>query len=129
MDTESLALLSAGLLVWIAIVHLVMAFGVRRGELVWSGQYPRLLTPPFRWRSLVYAVALLFSAWVLLAFGGVVDLSPVPEGWLRSAGWVVTVFLGIGALYSIWKGSKWERILFGPMMLFGSVLAGWLTFG
>ncbi len=129
MDTENLSLLAAGLLVWVAIVHLVMAFGVRRGELVWSGRYPRLLTPPFRWRSVFYAVFLSFSAWVLVAFAGVVDIAPVPANWIRSAGWVVSVFLAIAAVYSIFRGSKWERLAFGPITLFGSILAGWLTFG
>lgn len=129
MNTESLALLSAGLLTWVAIVHLVMAFGTRRGELVWSGVYPRLLTPPFRWRSLFYAIFLLLSAWILLAFSGVVTVAPVPDDWIRSGGWVVTVFLAVAATYSIIKGSKWERLLFGPITLFGALLAGWLTFG
>jgi hypothetical protein len=129
VDTEPLSLFAAGLLFWVAIVHLVMAFGVRRGELVWSGRYPRLLTPPFRWRSLFYAVFLLFAAWVLAAFGGVIDMAPVPDDWIRSAGWVVTVFLGIAALYSLFRGSKWERLLFGPITLFGAILAGFLTFG
>ena len=129
VDTESLALIASALLIWVAIVHLVMVFGTRRGELVWSGMYPRLLPPQFRWRSLFYAVFLVFSAWVLAAFGGVVDIAPVPDDWLRSAGWVVTVFLGIAGIYSVAKGTRWERLLFGPITLFGAILAGWLTFG
>lgn len=129
MTTEALSRLAAGLLTWVAIVHLVMAFGTRRGELVWSGLYPRLLTPPFRWRSLFYAIFLLFSGWLLVAFSGVLSVAPVPDDWLRSAGWVVTVFLTIAAIYSIFKGTKWERLLFGPITLFGALLSGWLTFG
>ena len=128
VDTELLSILAAGLLVWVAIVHLVMAFGARQGHLIWSGQYPRLLTPRFRWRSVVYAVFLLFAAWFFADLGEVIDLSPVPEGWDRSTSWALTGILGIAAVYSIWRGSKWERILFGPMLGFGAVLAGWITF-
>lgn len=128
VDTELLSILAAGLLVWVAIVHLVIAFGVRHGHLVWSGQHPRLLTPPFRWRSVVYAVFLLYAAWFFADFGEVIDLSPVPEGWDRSTSWVLPGLLAIAAVYSIWRGSKWERILFGPMLAFGAVLAGWITF-
>jgi len=128
MGTEAYSLLAAGLLAWVALVHLVLATGVRRGELVWAGHYPRLLAPPLRRMSIYYAVAVLLSAWVIAAFGGAVDLSPVPHLWMRSAGWVVTVFLGMAALLSFLRGSRWERFLFGPITLFGAVLAGLMTF-
>ena len=36
-----------------------LAFGVRRGELVWSGRQPRLLAPDLRVRSALAAVLLL----------------------------------------------------------------------
>lgn len=129
LDLTSISMVTAALLAWVALVHFVLAFGVRRGELVWSGRYPRLLTPEYRRRSLGYALFVLLSAWVLAAYGGVVELSPVPERWMRSAGWVITVFLGIAALYSFIRGTRWERLLLGPMALLGSLLAGWLTFG
>lgn len=122
-------MLAAGLLVWVAIVHLVMAFGVRQGHLVWSGQYPRLLTPPFRWRSVFYAAFLLFAAWFFADFGGAIDFSPVTQSWERSTSWVLTGALGLASVYSIMRGTKWERILFGPMLAFGAILAGWITFG
>lgn len=129
LDLASISMITASLLVWVALVHFVLAFGVRRGELVWSGRYPRLLTPEYRRRSLGYALFVLLSAWVLASFGGAVELSPIPAQWLRSAGWVITVFLGIAAIYSFLKGTRWERLLLGPMALLGSLLAGWLTFG
>ena len=127
LNTEALAIISVALLIWVAIVHFSMAFGVRRGKLVWGG-YVRVLPPPLRQRSLAYAILLLLSAWILAAFGGVIDIAPVRGDWLRSAGWTVTVFLGFAAIYSIWKGSTWERRFFGPILLFGAALAGWLTF-
>lgn len=129
MSVPALSLLAAGLFFWVAVVHLLMAAGVRRGELVWSGRYPRRLTPELRWRSLLYALLLLASAWVMATFGGAIDFAPVPQRWLRSAGWSVTAFLAVAALYSLLKGSRWERVFFLPITLFGALLAGWLTFG
>jgi hypothetical protein len=129
MDIAHLARIASGLLVWMATVHLPLAFGVRRGELVWSGRYSRRMPPDLRRRSLAYGLLLVYSAWVIAAMGGVVGLSPITDAWLRSAGWVVTVFLGVAALYSLLRGSLWERFLLGPMALYGSVVAGWLTFG
>lgn len=128
MDTEILTLASAALLVWVALVHLVMAFGVRMGELVWGGRYPRLLPPQLRRRSLGYAILLLVSAWVLAALGGVVDFWPVSERWQRSVAWVVAAFLALAGIASLLRGSRWERMLFAPITLLGAALAGWFTF-
>jgi hypothetical protein len=127
MDAGSLAILAAGLLLWVATVHLVMASGVRRGELVWSGRYPRLLPSGLRWRSLFYAVALVVSGWLLVMLAGGLD-STALERWTVSVGFVLTVFLGIAGLMSFFKGSRWERLLFAPFILFGAGLACWLTF-
>jgi hypothetical protein len=129
MDVEWLSLLAAGLFLWMALVHALMAGGLRLGELVWSGRYPRRLHPSYRRRSLGYSVLLLLSAWVVAAYGGAVEISPVPPDLSKSAGWVVTAFLSIAAIYNLFKGTRWERFIFLPITLFGASLAGWLTFG
>ena len=127
MDSQSLATMAAGLLLWVATVHLVMASGVRRGELVWSGRYPRLLPNELRWRSLIYAVILIISGWLLTVLADVAEAAFL-IGWEQSIGFVVTVFLGIAGLVSLFKGSRWERLFFAPFTLFGASLACWLTF-
>lgn len=127
MTLETAAIATAALLVWVALVHVVMAAGVRRGELLWSGQQPRLLAPELRVRSFLYALLLILSAWVLAMATGVVA-EAIPERWMPSATFAVTAFLSIGFLYSVWRGSTWERMLFAPIMLLGAMLAGWLTF-
>lgn len=129
MDTQGLSLLSAAFLAWVAIVHVVLALGVRQGELVWSGRRPGRLLPEARWHSGFYAVFLVLSAFVLVALGGLVEFYFVPHRWHRSAGFVVTALLGVASLLSFGWGSTWERILFGPMTLLGAGLAGYLTFG
>lgn len=129
MSAESMGLAAAPLLAWVALVHLTMAAGVRRGELVWSGRQPRLLDPGLRARSAVSAILLVASGWVLAEATGLVPAETIPEVYMQSATFSVTAFLGVYFLYLVFQGSIWERALFAPIALGGALLAGWLTFG
>lgn len=126
-DLELVAQVLAGLVAVVGALHLSLAFGLRRGELVWRGTYPRRLSPELRRRSLGYGVFLLVAAWVLLGLAGVVGLAPVPEGWHVSLGWVVSALLALMGLLTIKAGPAWERFLFGPIVVAAALLAGWLT--
>jgi hypothetical protein len=128
MSLQTAAMTTAALLVWVALVHVVVAFGARVGELVWAGRQPRLLDPSLRRRSFAYAVLLVSSALVIAFATGLLD-SPIPERWMQSATFAVTAFLGIACLFSLFKGSRWERMFFAPITLLGALLAGWLAFG
>lgn len=127
IDVEGAALLASALLVWVALVHFTLAAGVRLGELVWSGQQPRLLDPSLRLRSFIYAILLVISAFVLAFSVGVVE-SPIDERWIESATLLVTIFLAVACVYSIFNGTRWERFFFAPITLLGALVAGWLTF-
>lgn len=122
-------LATAALLSWVALVYFVVAFGVRLGELVWAGRQPRLLDPGLRARSLGYGVLLLVSGWVLAVATGVISSSPIPDRWMRSATFSVAAFLGVAFLFSLSRGSRWERMLFAPILFLGAAMAAWLTFG
>ena len=122
-------LATAALLSWVALVHFVVAFGVRLGELVWAGRQPRLLDPGLRARSLGYGVLLLVSGWVLAVATEVITSSPIPDRWMRSATFSVAAFLGVAFLFSLSRGSRWERMLFAPILFLGAAIATWLTFG
>jgi hypothetical protein len=128
-ELDQLALVTAGLLVWVAVVHSVLAFGLRRGDLAWGGRYPRLLPSPHRWGSALYALGLFVSAVILAELAGLIDLVALSAGVMKASGWVVMVFLGVTAAFSLFKGSRWERMLFAPIGIIGAVLAGWFTFG
>jgi hypothetical protein len=128
MNIEPFALATAALLCGVALVHLTLASGVRRGELVWSGRQPRLLDSGLRLRSAIFAVLLVGSAWVLSEATGVVPIDLIPEEFTLSATFSVTALLGVYSIYVIFKGSRWERWLFGPITVAGAVIAGWLTF-
>lgn len=127
MDQDTAALAVAILLGWIAVVHIALASGLRRGELVWSGRQPRLLAPDLRLRSALVALLLVLSAWTLAVATGL-TAGPIPERYVQSATFVVTAFLSGYCLYALFWGSRWERMIFAPIMLAGAVLAGWLTF-
>jgi hypothetical protein len=127
MSTQDIALGAAGMLTWVAVIYLMMASGVRLGELVWSGRQPRLLEPALRVRSVLYAVGLIASALVIAFATGLLS-SPIPDRWSQSATFAASAFLAFGALYSLIAGSRWERMLFAPILLLGALFAGWLTF-
>ncbi|HZD23932.1 MAG TPA: hypothetical protein VE569_11100, partial [Acidimicrobiia bacterium] len=112
----------------VALVHLLMAAGLRKGELVWSGQRIRRLHPALRWRSFFFAIAVLAAAAVLIFVTGLAE-SPIPTRWERSATFVAGAFFGLTFLYCVFAGSVLERAVFSLIMLLGAGLAGWLTFG
>ena len=126
---EPAAMLASGTIAWVALVYFVMAFGVRRGELVWTGRHPRRLPGPLRRRSLMYGLLLLLTAVVISILAGVINTDLIPDRWTVPAGFVVTVFLGIAGLVSLARGSRWERFLFAPIILLTAALIGYLTFG
>lgn len=129
MTAETAALVSASLLMWVALVHLVMAGGLRSGELVWSGRQPRRLDASLRLRSLVYAMLLLGSALILGTTTGLLSWRIIPGHLVRSATFSVSAVLGVATIYGLGWGSRWERMFFAPITLLGAFLAGWMTLG
>lgn len=128
ISAQDAALISAALLGWVALIYLLMAAGLRRGELVWSGQQPRLLDPGLRVRSFLFGLGVAGSGLILVWSTGLLE-SPIPQQWEMSATFVAMSFLGVGFLYAVFAGSTWERMLFAPILLLGTLFAGWLTFG
>lgn len=128
LAVTDIGVVAAGLLTWVAIVYFTMAFGVRSGDLVWTGYWPGRLPTNMRWRSGLYGVGLVGSGYILLNLTGVVDSDLIPGHWMTSAGFVVTAFLTVAALASLLKGSRWERMFFVPITLLGAGLAAWATF-
>jgi hypothetical protein len=129
VDPALAATVSALLLGWVALVYLVMASGVRSGDLVWAGRYVSRLPAEQRVWSLLYALGLIGSGIVLLELTKTIGTGLIDDRWLRSAGVAVVAFLGVASLFGLAKGSTWERMLFVPITLLGAGLAAWLTFG
>ncbi|MFP3880879.1 MAG: hypothetical protein ACLFRT_08280 [Actinomycetota bacterium] len=129
MDIPMAAITSASLLGWVAMVYLIMGFGVRSGELVWSGRYIGRLPGEQRGWSLLYGLVLAGSGLVLLEIGDVIDTGLLPSRWILSAGFTVVALLTVATLFKLARGSSWERVLFAPITLLGAGVAAWLTFG
>lgn len=119
----------APLLTLMAALYLALGFGLRYGELVWSGHHVGRLPAEQRWWSVAYGVLLLGSAAVILELAGVLSLGALEPSWLTSAGFATTTLLGVATIAAVVGGSKWERWLFSLVTLAGALLAGWLTFG
>lgn len=128
IDLPTATITSASLLAWVAIVYLVMGFGVRSGELVWSGRHIGRLPGEQRAWSLLYGAVLIGSGVVMLDIGDVFDTGLLPGRWLLSAGFTVVALLTVATLFKLVRGSTWERMLFAPITLLGAGLAAWLTF-
>ena len=124
---QNIALVTAALLGWVALVYLVMAAGSRSGELVWAGRQVRRLDPSLRFQALVYAVAIIGAGIVLISVSGLFWDSLIPEAWQISATFVATAFLTVAAIGSLIWGSRWERMLFTPILTLGALVAGWMT--
>ena len=129
IDIEQLSLIVSGLLIVVAVVHILLGFGLRRGNLVWGGDYPRRLPPSLRIRSLGLGILLLVSSSLMAQLAGFQRLDTIPERWDRSVGFVLGLFLGLTGFYMIFGGSRWERYLMGPILMSGAVLAVLLAFG
>lgn len=128
MSLETVALATSILLAWIAVVHFALAAGVRRGELVWSGKQPRLLAPDLRLRSALAAVLLVVSGLILAEASGLTSTGLIAERFMQSATFAVMAFLSVYFFYTVFWGSRWERMLFAPITFAGAILAGWFTF-
>ncbi len=128
LTPSSSAMISAGLLGLVAIAYLAMAFGVRYGEVVWSGSHIGRLPSEQRWWSLFYGVGLIGSALVLVDVADVADLDLIPATWDVAAGFVAACLLGLATLFALFRGTTWERMLFAPITFLGAGLAWWLSF-
>ncbi len=129
IDPTGAAVVSAALLAWVGLVYLITAFGVRSGELVWSGRHPGRLPAEQRWWGALYGAGLIGSGLVLLEMTGVFRTGLLAGRRLLPAGFAVVAVLGVATLFALVKGSTWERMLFVPITLFGAALTAWLTFG
>jgi hypothetical protein len=109
------------------LVHLGMAFGIRYGELVWSGAHVGRLPAEQRWWSLLYGLGLIGSGLVLLDLANVIE-AWIPTRWTTAAGFAVTCLLALATIFALVRGSTSERMVFAPITFLGAGLTSWLTF-
>lgn len=129
VDISWIGFASALLVAWVATVYLALGFGVRAGELVFSGRHVGRLPAEKRWWGLLYGVGLVGAGFVLMEMAGAISTHWISDAWERSIGFVVTAVLGVATIMALASGSRWERMFFVPITLLGSAVAAWLTFG
>jgi hypothetical protein len=105
----TVALVGAALLATVMVFQLALAAGAPWGAASWGGQHPGVLPTNLRASSgvagvVVYPMLIL----VVLSAGGVLDVSWPDPGPITM--WVLTGFLGVGALMNLVSRSKVERI-------------------
>ncbi|MCP4304851.1 MAG: hypothetical protein GY788_08265 [bacterium] len=112
--TELAAVVAAILLGAIALFQLAVAAGAPWGDMAWGGRHDRRLPMRLRVGSAVAAAVLVMAATVVLAQGGVISWTPVPEGALRTVTWVLAGFMVINTIGNLASASRMERRVFGP---------------
>lgn len=95
--------------------QIALACGAPWGRLTWAGKYPKRL--PVRVR-----IVAAFSAGLLIAFALVVEVRAgvVATPWQnlsRSLIWLVVAYCGAGTIANAITPSKWERILWLPVVV------------
>jgi cell division protein FtsW (lipid II flippase) len=94
--------------------QLALAAGAPWGRLAWGGRFPGRLSPTLRWASVA-------SALLLLAFGVAVCtraglMLPELRALSRTACWIVVGYCALGVLANAATPSKWERIVWLPVV-------------
>ena len=102
------------LLVAVAAVQVGLALGAPFGHISWGGKHHGRLPDKLRIGSGIAAVVLLLAALIVLAKGGLVGWSPIPEAWLTAATGIIAAFMVLNTLGNVSSESRFEKIVFAP---------------
>jgi hypothetical protein len=108
------AIISAVILMVIAIFQILLFLGFPLGEYSWGGKHKGVLPPLFRIMSLPSAILLFFMGFVFLIHTTVfsIGFSFVPT---HSLVWIFTIFLGINTMGNFASKSKKEKLVMTPL--------------
>lgn len=111
---EVAAVVAAALLVVVALFQLALAVGLPWGRAAYGGQHRGALPTGLR-----VASAAAFVLWSVVALGvlrrGGLDVpSPLPDGWLGTAGWVLVAVMALALVANTITPSRVERALWAP---------------
>jgi hypothetical protein len=95
--------------------HGALALGMPWAELSWGGQYSGRLPAAMRVASVASAAILVLLALVVLVRAGL--LLPRWHSLSQKLIWVVVTYCGVAVLAHIFTPSKWERIVWLPMVV------------
>ena len=114
MLTTTAALTFTGLIAVVILFQIAMAGGAPWGHLAMGGRYPGQFPPPIRVAAIAQAILLGCFAWVILIRAQVIDSSYYEMS--KIAVWVVVAFMTLSLIMQLVTPSKWERILWAPIV-------------
>lgn len=120
---EIAAVVVATCLAVVAIFQACLALGVPWGRAAYGGQHAAVLPNHLRAASAVAAALWPLLALVVLARAGLDVPSPLPDGDLGPATWVVTGLLAVSVLVNAASRSRLERTLWTPVCVVAAACA------
>ena len=114
MQTTIAAFIFTGLIAVVILFQIAMAGGAPWGHLAMGGRYPGQFPLPIRVAAIVQAILLGCFAWVILIRAQVIDSAYYEMS--KIAVWVVVAFMALSLIMQLVTPSKWERILWAPIV-------------
>jgi len=97
----------------LAVFQLMLVLGAPLGRFAWGGKH-RVLPTPLRAGSVVSIAIYALLVTVLLARAGLASPG-IPDGVVRTATWVVVIYLLLGVGLNLASRSKPERAVMSPV--------------
>lgn len=124
MSTEFIAHSFTGLVMVVIAFQLALAAGVPKAHLTWGGKFSGKL--PERMRGVA-----IFSAVLLAAFAVIVQTRAGVilhqwQGLSKILIWVVVAYCALGVVMNALTPSKWERIIWLPIVL-GALICSFMV--
>jgi hypothetical protein len=121
-------IVGVGLLATVEVFQIALALGAPLGKASWGGKHAGVLPVRLRIASGVAAILIYpLMAFLILAASSLVETN-LTAGTRRTAMWVLTALLGLGALANFASRSRIERI-WGPVSLGVAICCGLIARG
>jgi len=115
MTPKAAAFLFGALAAVVAAFHAALALGAPWGKLTWGGKYPGRLPASMR-AAAVFSMALLLGFALIVAVRAGVAW-PEWHGASKYLVWGVVGYCGLGVIANAITPSRWERILWLPVVV------------
>lgn len=98
----------------VVLFQLALMFGAPWGELAMGGRFPGQLPAPMRVAALIQALVLSLLAVVVLIHSG--QMFAGQYAWAGTGAWVVVGIYSLSLLMNLLTPSRWERIIWAPVV-------------
>jgi hypothetical protein len=115
MSIEVVAHFFTTLTAIVIVFQIALAASVPWGHLTWGGRFPGQLPVPMRGVAIFSAVLLAAFALIVETRAGV--LFPAWQEFSRILIWVVAAYCALGVVANAVTPSRWERVIWLPVVL------------